>query len=47
MQKSFNGKGLRNIDGSWSGITNSNKKFINENLTPTNSKLVFHCRKLK
>ena len=43
----LNRKKFKNIDRSSIGLTNSNKIFINENLTPTNSKLAFHCRKLK
>ena len=42
-----NGKSLKNIDKSSIGLSNSSDIFINENLTPTNSKLAFHCRKLK
>ena len=42
-----NRKSLRNIDKSSIGLSNSSDIFINENLTPTNSKLAFHCRKLK
>ena len=43
----LNRKGLTSIDSSSIGLTNLNYIFINENLTPTNSKLAFHCRKLK
>ena len=42
-----NRKSLKNIDKSSIGLSNSSDIFINENLTPTNSKLAFHCRKLK
>ena len=33
--------------GSLIGYTNLKNIFINENLTPTNRKLAFHCSKLK
>ena len=42
-----NRKSLKNIDKSSIGLSNSSDIFINENLTPTNSKLAFRCRKLK
>ena len=42
-----NRKSLKTIDKSSIGLSNSSDIFINENLTPTNSKLAFHCRKLK
>ena len=41
-----NKKKLKSIDKNAMGIPNANI-FISENLTPTNSKLAFHCRKLK
>ena len=43
----INRKSLKNIDKSSIALSNSSDIFINENLTPTNSKLTFHCRKLK
>ena len=42
-----NRKGLRNIDSSSIGLTNLNTIFISENVTPTSSKLAFHCGKLE
>ena len=42
-----NRKGLKNIDRTSVGLQKSHSIFINENLTPTNSKIVFHCRELK
>ena len=42
-----NRKSLKNIDKSSIVLSNSSDIFINENLTPTNSKLAFYCRKLK
>ena len=42
-----NRKSLKNIDKYSIGLSNSSDIFINENLTSTNSKLAFHCRKLK
>ena len=42
-----NRKILKNIDKSSIGLSNPSDIFINENLTPSNSKLAFHCRKLK
>ena len=42
-----NRKSLKNIDKSSIGLSNSSDIFINENLTLANSKLAFHCRKLK
>ena len=42
-----NRKSLQNIDKSSIGLSNSSDIFINKNLTSTNIKLTFHCRKLK
>lgn len=42
-----NRKNLKNFDKSSIGLSNSRGIFINENLTPLNNKLAFHCRKLK
>ena len=41
-----NKKKPKSIDKNAIGIPNANL-FINENLTPANSKLAFNCRKLK
>ena len=47
VKKALNRKSLKNIDKSSIGLSNSSDIFINENLTPTNSKFAFHCWKLK
>ena len=41
-----NKKKIMSIDKNALGISNANL-FVSENLTPTNSKLAFNCRKLK
>ena len=43
----INGKGLININKSSLSLSSSDNIFINENLTPMNNKIVFHCWKLK
>ena len=40
-------KGLININKSSLSLSSSDNIFINENLTPVNNKIAFHCRKLK
>ena len=42
-----NRKGLKNIDKTSIGLEKSHGIFINENLTPNNKKIAFHCRELK
>ena len=42
----INGKGLININKSSRSLSSSANIFINENLTPMNNKIVFHCRKV-
>ena len=43
----LNRKDLSNIDRSSIGLSNSNNIFIDENLTPTNSKFSFHYKEIK
>ena len=43
----INRKGLININKSSLSLTSSDNIFINENLTPMNNKIAFHCWKLK
>ena len=43
----INRKGLKNIDRTSIGLGKSHGILINENLTPTNDKIAFHCRELK
>ena len=43
----INKKGLININKSSLSMSSSDNIFINENLTPMNNKIAFHCRKLK
>ena len=43
----INRKGLKNIDITSIGLGKSHGILINENLTPTNNKIAFHCRELK
>ena len=43
----INRKGLININKSSLSLSSSDNIFINENLTPMNNKIAFHCRKLK
>ena len=43
----INRKGLKNIDRTSVGLGKSHGILINENLTPTNNKIAFHCRELK
>ena len=40
-------KGLLNINQPSLGLSSSDYIFMNENLTPVNNKVAFHCRKLK
>ena len=40
-------KGLLNINQPSLGLPSSDYIFMNENLTPVNNKVAFHCRKLK
>ena len=40
-------KGLLNINQPSLGLSSSDYIFMNENLTPVNNKVGFHCRKLK
>ena len=44
-QALYHSKKLKSIDKSTLGLTND--VFINENLTPVNSRIVYNCRKLK
>ena len=43
----INRKSLTNINKSSLSQSSSDNIFINENLTPRNNKIAFHCRKLK
>ena len=43
----INRKGLISINKSSLSLSSSDNIFINENLTPMNNKIVFHCWKLK
>ena len=43
----INGEGLININKSSLSMSSSHTIFINENLTPVNNKIAFHCKKLK
>ena len=43
----INKKGLININKPSLSMSSSDNVFINENLTPMNNKIAFHCRKLK
>ena len=43
----INRKALISINKSSLSMSSSDKIFINENLTPMNNKIAFHCRKLK
>ena len=43
----INRKGLININKSSLSLSSSDNIFINQNLTPMNNKIAFHCRKLK
>ena len=43
----INRKGLINISKSSRSLSSSGNIFINENLTPMNNKIAFHCRKRK
>ena len=43
----INRKGLININKFPHSLSSSGNIFINENLTPTNNKISFHCRKRK
>ena len=38
---------MKNIDRTSVGLGKSHGILINENLTPTNNKIAFHCRELK
>ena len=40
-------KDLKNIDRTTVALQKSHIIFINENLTPTNNKIAFHCRELE
>ena len=43
----INRKGLTNISKYSRSLSGSNNIFINENVTPMNNKIAFHCRKLQ